>query len=422
MMAINYYEKSIVEFTEAQNLMYEHQNLGNLYRVLASQLKVKQEYPDINSNEIINLTKQMENTRIQSAGLFSYKRGEKVRNDAYRVEQAEIGFSSKMLIGTDNVNDCLTIIIRDPDTHKTALAHIDSHTDASSLELIFERMPQGADLEAKIVGASYRDDPNTTEDNRWAEIGQSNIYKVLDFLENKNIKILSSDILEGSQPTAIVVDPKTFDIVEAIPNVPNPDKYIANMKIHAIIGERPLRIAFDLTSSSERGPILLRAQETNVLKSQYLEKSEIELKDLFQSWGDSDAQVPRSVHGNMQLSNAYMNAQEQLAEKLDEKLTQLKAEGVEVDEIERRDILDALSESSVYIGENSDLANKPLFDFIQNDLFDISDGYYELRIADLQDIEFTDQPYQVIKLDQIEQTMQLAQDYIWTPDNNIKLN
>lgn len=43
------------------------------------------------------------------------------------------GFSDKEKIGTDNIQQCVAVILHDPLTKKTALAHVDRFTDASSL-------------------------------------------------------------------------------------------------------------------------------------------------------------------------------------------------------------------------------------------------------------------------------------------------
>ena len=53
--------------------------------------------------------------------------------EAVRVEQHKVGFSDKEKIGTDNIQQCVAVILHDPLTKKTALAHVDRFTDASSL-------------------------------------------------------------------------------------------------------------------------------------------------------------------------------------------------------------------------------------------------------------------------------------------------
>ena len=44
---------------------------------------------------------------------------------AHRVEQGGIGFSTDRTIGTEHVGNCVGIIVRDPVTARTALAHYD---------------------------------------------------------------------------------------------------------------------------------------------------------------------------------------------------------------------------------------------------------------------------------------------------------
>jgi hypothetical protein len=77
----------------------------------------------------------------------------KIDKDAYRVEQREVGFSDKEKIGTDNLQQCIAIIVHDPKTKKTALAHFDRGTDPQSIsEDVIDKFPRGNKLDLYLVG------------------------------------------------------------------------------------------------------------------------------------------------------------------------------------------------------------------------------------------------------------------------------
>jgi tetratricopeptide (TPR) repeat protein len=79
----------------------------------------------------------------------------RIDHEAVRVEQHEVGFSNQK-IGTDNIQQCVAVILHDPVTKKTALAHVDIHTDAKSLSDVIKNFPNGANLNAYLVGGRDR--------------------------------------------------------------------------------------------------------------------------------------------------------------------------------------------------------------------------------------------------------------------------
>ncbi len=73
------------------------------------------------------------------------------------MEQHKVGFADKEKIGTDNIQQCVTVILHDPLTKKTALAHVDRFTDASSLTHdVISNFPPNTKLEAYLVGGRDR--------------------------------------------------------------------------------------------------------------------------------------------------------------------------------------------------------------------------------------------------------------------------
>ncbi len=89
---------------------------------------------------------------MQYAYAYSLQQGI-VDYEAVRVEQHKVGFSDKEKIGTDNIQQCIAVILHDPLTKKTALAHVDRFTDASSLthDVIISNFPPNIKLEAYLV-------------------------------------------------------------------------------------------------------------------------------------------------------------------------------------------------------------------------------------------------------------------------------
>lgn len=133
--------------------------------------------------------------------------------NAHRVAQGEIGFSMGEMIGTDNIIQCVVVVVHDPITKRTAMAHVDLYTDPTSLsEYITNKMPQNIMLDTYIIGGKLSDDLVTNF------ISTTNVKKILDELvKMKNIYINSSDIYNKNIPQAIVFDPQTAEFINAVP-------------------------------------------------------------------------------------------------------------------------------------------------------------------------------------------------------------
>jgi tetratricopeptide (TPR) repeat protein len=148
-----------------------YRDLGNLHASLLDVIQGKQN--DGLTEEADQLRARLRPLRQSSANLISRNKGETINPEAHRVEQGEIGLSSDKPIGTDNVNDCVCVVLRDPHTKKTAIAHIDASTGISSLQVLLDRMPDrkppDKPLEARLIGARFRDDPNEAMPSRISE-------------------------------------------------------------------------------------------------------------------------------------------------------------------------------------------------------------------------------------------------------------
>ena len=68
----------------------------------------------------------------QYSAAYSLQQG-KVDYEVARVEQREVGFSDDEKLGTDNIQQCVVVVLHDPHSKKTALAHFDRFTKPESL-------------------------------------------------------------------------------------------------------------------------------------------------------------------------------------------------------------------------------------------------------------------------------------------------
>jgi len=145
----------------------------------------------------------------------------------------------------------VVVIIQDPITKKTALAHFDRFTTPQSLSKdVIEKFPAGTKLNAYLVGAR---DQNPGENN--IAISNSNIEKVnKELLKYNYINIIADDRGAKGAPAGIIFDPQTSKLEDAIPGKPDKTVGIRNMALIGLIHDAPipdtaLHKAFDLTQS-----------------------------------------------------------------------------------------------------------------------------------------------------------------------------
>jgi chemotaxis receptor (MCP) glutamine deamidase CheD len=335
---------------------------------------------------------------IRKTALFAMKHSRllPVNPDAIRVEQNEIGFSADRPIGTDNICSCVCVVIHDPLSKKTALAHVDSGSDIQSLQEIFDRMPKNVRLEARLVGACYGDQVKMTAEQ--AEVSIANMKKITAFINGKNVNILSSDIFDAEQPRAIVVDPLSFKITEAIPDLHNPDEYIAT-SLSGYSGDK-MHIAFDLTQSSERAPHLVTFRKRYALK-----QSEAEICQGMEDCVSYKSQIPAAIEQALLGKKGYQAATDHLIAAIDRQVEKKLGEGLPIDSAYRNLAVQQIMDMTIHVGENAAQFNRPLMDFIENNLF--YQGYGGMMTVDvkgLSDITFAEQPYTVIEKNLQEKT------------------
>ena len=140
----------------------------------------------------------------------------------------------------------------DPVTKKTALAHVDKFTDASSLSDVIKQFPPGTKLNAYLVGGRDRS-PGSKE------VSDENIRKVSTELQkHSSVNIKAADVGDKGAPSGIVFDPQNGKLEHAVPG-----------KHHETTPERKLLLnvtsklnfAFDFTQSKTINAVKLTDQQ-----------------------------------------------------------------------------------------------------------------------------------------------------------------
>jgi tetratricopeptide (TPR) repeat protein len=255
-----------------KNLAYAHRTTGTLEKyqkealgVLNNSLQNNDQLGELEARLALGAINRAQGKHKdaleQYAIAYDLQQG-RVDYEATRVEQHEYGVSDKK-IGTDNIQQCVAVILHDPVTKMAALAHIDRFTDASSLKEVVKKFPEGAKLDAYLVGGRDR----STESK---EVSDNNISRVIGELQKYTaIDIKAADIGDKGAPSGIVFDPQTGELKHSVPG--KVDKTTAARK--AALGLlstellSPLNFAFDLTKSDEmHGPIFTDRDKESLIR------------------------------------------------------------------------------------------------------------------------------------------------------------
>lgn len=276
--AIKYYDKAIQLHDQQGHEDFSYRDRDKRYNAIAETVLAYREYPIIELSEDENNAREAQyydRLRPESSKLLHSSRriqGE-LDNTALRVEQKEIGISDGKNIGTDNVSQCITLIVRscgmDGNLERpvVALAHIDYETDAGSIDQMFENLPDGY-KEARILGARFDQDIKSVE----------NLVKVIKALAAYDVDVISSNVYQGDQgPSTVIVDPYDFSMRESVPTA---DKGMAEASCaYSLITEDkiyPLRLAFDTRIGEDRAPLYLTQTMVRKLRDNYLDKDDAE--------------------------------------------------------------------------------------------------------------------------------------------------
>ncbi len=295
--------------------------------------------------------KMLEEVRKQSL-IYSREVQGAIDKKTHRIEEGEYGFSDNEKIGTDNVSQCIAIIVQDPYTLKTGIAHVDNENDIRSLDNFFSHFGDDR-LNIRLVGARFNEDYRTDE----------NISAVMQYLSTKNADIISADIYGGNEgPSTVVVDPHTFTLEEKVPAKANLNEAASNAIMFFTKKGKPLIEQFDFTQDHLRKPIHLNTRMLAELRQNYFGKHEWEIEGYLGAQAVYDRPLLVShAHG---MEEAYNKEWAKLTEALE---TAIAEHGIA--DLPAQQARDALLKQSLFIGEHAEAANSPLLDWIKNQLF-----------------------------------------------------
>lgn len=199
---------------------------------------------------------------VQYSKSYDLQQG-KIDYDAHRVEQHEVGFSNKEKIGTDNIQQCVAVILYDPVTKKTALAHVDKFTDATSLSEVISQFPPGTKLNAHLVGGRDRSPQSK-------EVSDENIRKVTAELhKHSSVDIKSADIGDKGAPSGIIFDPQTGKLEHGVPGKHHETTPERKLLLN-ISPNSKLNFAFDFTKSKDIKAVELTNQQKEQVVLEHL--------------------------------------------------------------------------------------------------------------------------------------------------------
>jgi len=230
------------------------------------------------------------------------------------------------------------------------------------------------------------------------EMSQNNLSKTLGFLNDRNVDIVAAAIFDHNQPTCVVFDPRISELKEASPGVPNPDAKFVDAQNYLSETATPLRLAFDLTCSMERAPILLNQDGLFTLQTMILRKSPVELVHALL---ENDSALPtRSypsfIEAATTLSEEYIECGSKIVEKISENLVAVSKKNLPLSKRDSDRILTIFERMPIHVGTNADIANAPLVEFIDNKLFKEANGGLTVNFEGLQNFRFPDQPYDTV--------------------------
>lgn len=373
------YDRACEAFVEAAELNEKHKFRPLLYSnlgFLCATLRRKIAHEKALTKPSVTLIDEMRLASLRLALLRSKHnvRGEPLHPDARMVEQKEIGFSDREPLGSGNIHDCICVCVRNSVSGKVGIAHIDTNTDIHSLKILFDGLeyPGRSDetrFQVRLVGARFMH----RAEKEHAERSQNNFMNVLGFLtQTKNVEIISAAVGNMKQPTSFVLDPQSFNMVEAIPDFPNAYKDLSGGIPYVESGLNPLRVAFDLTQSPKREPLLLSAVHIYNLRRNFMNEDHLVSCDqTIIGWLDRNAiaQLPQKESDIVlieKLVRAYQESHGFLVDRIEEGLSKLAEIGLKITDSFREEARKCVDYLPVYVGYEAQTANKPLADLISS--------------------------------------------------------
>lgn len=373
--------------------------LGELHRSIVKAISVKEESGEFEGAQ--KLRNRLRPIRQKSLEAYHQLNNEPVNPQARRVTQRQVAFSGEEPLGSNNISECVCLMIGDPITGKIAEVHFDERTIESSLQTLFKYMTPPTDShpwQIQIMGGGGN-----------LEVGYENVKKVVSFFRRYPVNFVKQAILKKNQPTAATFYPKTFEVRQEAPPIEGPNGLLADAKTR--LGEEgPLDVALDTTKSKKRAPVLLSANEVADLKL-YGNDDKTISATVVERFDPSNADLPGVIEEITQLVEAHQRAANDVVVRLTAKMNlfkthpQLRELNVEFDRNAINEVVRRIHRHAIHIGDGAKEANQPLMDFITktNQLITITKGPGGKNIAKFDfdgfdRIGFTRQPYETIKV------------------------
>lgn len=240
-----------------------------------------------------------------------YQSATPIQGESYLISQGCYGLSKNQPIGTQHVGDCIAIILRNPQNNLTSLVHFDVCTTPQSLDNVFAPFKEQP-VEASIIGAKYALHQNHEHDvdtqKYLKETSRANLLNVLGVLAANNVNLTSAWVADHNQPDAFIVDPKSGQIAEGIPSLPDPEQNI--LFATRYFSSRPQHIAltYDLTQSPGRFAMPLDT-ETIDFFNRFEEASNTKTKEGLDEWMVANGRRPESLEFFTAMLNHYQTSQ-----------------------------------------------------------------------------------------------------------------
>lgn len=290
---------------------------------------------------------------------------------AKKVEVGEIGFTGPghLSIGSDQITDCVTLAVRDPDSSKIGYTHLNDQYDFSSLDLLFAGFAHRP-LEVKILGANGSN----------LEVSGNNLRLLCEYLLDKEVDIIAASVMGMGRPDVlgrrvvraqtheVVIDADTFEMrAEQLWDSRSPEALLSTAKACLAEAHSSLYTVFDFTRSNARAPIQFTAKEVSDLKdvaggrNRHEIFSALEARDMPVSWAGVMATAL------YELEQQHAVALKPLIRALDARLDSI---GLNSTNELRTAAINLISKAPIHIGgeETAGLANQPLIELITNGL------------------------------------------------------
>lgn len=219
--------KDLLKFSKSRNLVDRHRAWIASSRLYRDALRRDDK-------------KRADVCRKLNVNLYDAIQARKAVKEAICIDQNCVGFSDHEPMGTHNTQDCLAVVLQDPLTSLTALAHLDISNAPDSLGFVLEHFsPRPKHLDMRLIGGrcQYDEDGNIDESSNLTVGARRNEERLAYFLLSNvapstelTIQVISCDMYapdESEQPYCFVFYPETGTLVHAFPGKVLPTRALA---------------------------------------------------------------------------------------------------------------------------------------------------------------------------------------------------